>query len=117
VNFAGLLASLLLFELPSLQPRRGFDMFASKTVAEHALRGGIGLSALAACLFVAPEHPWAAVALAPVVLLALRGCPMCWVLGLFQTLSATFEKQPRTPVCQDGRCRLPYPSDPKGRSS
>jgi hypothetical protein len=65
-------------------------MFGSKTVLAHILRGVIGLSALALAILVARNTDTASVCasvtLAIVALIALRGCPMCWTIGLFETL-------------------------------
>lgn len=66
--------------------------FASPTVAEHLMRGTIGFGALAALLIALPLLPgvWAAlagIALAATALVAFRGCPACWTMGLIDTLS------------------------------
>ena len=63
-------------------------MFASKTLTEHLVRGVVGVSALSTSVLQAMHHPLLAAALVPVGLLALRGCPMCWTLGLLETVGA-----------------------------
>ncbi|WP_438003494.1 hypothetical protein WME89_32010 [Sorangium sp. So ce321] len=63
-------------------------MFASQSLVEHVARGLLGLGALMASALLAPTSPWAALALLPVALVALRGCPMCWTLGLIQMVMA-----------------------------
>jgi hypothetical protein len=40
-------------------------------------------------------------------MVALRGCPTCWTMGLIQTLSA--DKLQRQ--CVDGRCELVVPDN------
>jgi hypothetical protein len=60
-------------------------MFASKTLIEHALRGAIGIGALWYAVAIAETHPWASLALGALVLVAFRGCPICWTIGLFET--------------------------------
>jgi len=69
-------------------------MFGSKTVLAHILRGVIGLSALALAILLARHADTArvhasvtlaSVTLAIVALIALRGCPVCWTIGLFET--------------------------------
>jgi hypothetical protein len=79
-------------------------MFASESVAEHLLRGAAGLSALAAALAVGPDHPVAALGAAAGGLLALRGCPMCWTLGLLETAAAALQGRRASPACLDGSC-------------
>ncbi len=72
-------------------------------VAGHLLRGalGFGLIGCAAALVFAIGP--AAMLIAPFGLVALRGCPMCWLLGLVEALSA--RKHAR--ACLDGRCARP----------
>ena len=65
-------------------------MFGSKTVLAHILRGVIGFCALALAILLAlnadTASVLASVTLAIVALIALRGCPVCWTIGLFETL-------------------------------
>ena len=65
-------------------------MFGSKTVLAHMLRGVIGLSALSIAILLTRNADTASVlasvTLAIVALIALRGCPVCWTIGLFETL-------------------------------
>ncbi|HEX5656346.1 MAG TPA: hypothetical protein VFX59_04085, partial [Polyangiales bacterium] len=66
--------------------------------------------AFAATVSYGQEMPWLSFVLLPAALLALRGCPMCWTVGLFETLSAKFTRHsPRTRyVCAGGTCtRVP----------
>jgi hypothetical protein len=78
-------------------------MFASKTLAEHLVRGAIGIGAVVVVLYVSSTlPPWLDIAgrivLTLTALLALRGCPMCWLMGLFETLMG------RQRSCVDGSC-------------
>jgi hypothetical protein len=64
--------------------------FASKSLAEHALRGVIGIGAISGAIALGGTvSPWwtlpAALGLGAVALLAFRGCPICWTIGLFET--------------------------------
>jgi len=65
-------------------------MFGSETVLAHILRGVIGFGALALAILLARNPDTASVlgsvTLAVVALIALRGCPVCWAVGLFETL-------------------------------
>jgi hypothetical protein len=60
-------------------------VFASDTFVEHVLRGAIGIGALWIAVAIAATHPWGSLALGGLVLLAFRGCPICWTIGLFET--------------------------------
>ena len=85
-------------------------MFASKSLVEHVLRGAIGLGAFALAGVLAPQHPLLALALLPGALVALRGCPMCWTVGLVQTAFVTLRGRPASARCVDGRCAALTPA-------
>jgi len=61
-------------------------MFASGSLTEHLIRGLVGIAALAAAVWVGTDAAWPAVlgslALGLVSLIAFRGCPVCWSIGL-----------------------------------
>ena len=80
-------------------------MFASKSLVEHLLRGLVGLAALfAASSLIASSHPWLGLLLLPVAILALRGCPTCWLLGLVETGMALARGKSTAGLCTDGAC-------------
>lgn len=85
-------------------------MFASKSIGEHLLRGALGAAALAAAVLLAPAHPLPAMVLVPLALVALRGCPMCWTVGLAQTVTAKLRGAPAGDACLDGTCALDRPT-------
>lgn len=82
-------------------------MFASKSLGQHLLRGAIGIGALVTTALWSSSHPWRAIAALPVALLALRGCPMCWMVGLLQTVFALRSARFAGQTCVDGSCALP----------
>lgn len=84
-------------------------MFASKSLWEHLARGAAGVGALVAAVALGPTWPWLSLALLPLALVALRGCPMCWTVGLVQTLHARLQKKPTEGLCVDGACGLQAP--------
>jgi len=65
-------------------------MFASRTLIEHIVRGVIGIAALAAAIWLAQRADAlgliGSIVLALVALIAWRGCPLCWLTGLVETL-------------------------------
>ncbi|MFG2621850.1 hypothetical protein ACGFXC_29950 [Streptomyces sp. NPDC048507] len=81
-------------------PERG--RFASASVPRHLARGALGFGALAGALALLPVAGPAGLLLAPVGLLALRGCPMCWTIGLVETVSAGRLRR----SCDNGSCAL-----------
>ena len=64
-------------------------MFASKTLLRHILRGLIGLAALIAAIALMRRGDVmsmvGAALLVIAALIAWRGCPLCWLAGLFST--------------------------------
>lgn len=67
-------------------------MFASRTLIEHLLRGAVGIGALWCAVTIAAIHPWGSLALGALVLLAFRGCPVCWTVGLIETLGQQWRR-------------------------
>ncbi|MFI9510073.1 hypothetical protein [Nocardia sp. NPDC052566] len=76
--------------------------FASSSVPRHMARGALGFGALAAAFALLPVFGAVSLLLAPIGLVALRGCPMCWAIGLLETISRG--RLQRT--CTDGVCEL-----------
>jgi hypothetical protein len=67
-------------------------MFASKTLIEHLARGAVGIGALWYAVTIAAIHPWGSLALGALVLLAFRGCPICWTIGLIETMGQQWRR-------------------------
>ena len=84
--------------------------FASASIAEHLARGAVGLGALGASVLAASSHPWLSLLALPVALIALRGCPTCWTIGLVQTIAAKLLGRPADGACRDGTCAGPRSS-------
>ncbi|MFE0150732.1 hypothetical protein ACFWY5_26525 [Nonomuraea sp. NPDC059007] len=76
--------------------------FASGSLPRHLVRGVLGFGALAAALALLPVTGLVSLLLAPLGLVALRGCPTCWAIGLVQTISRGRLRR----NCVDGRCEL-----------
>ena len=67
--------------------------FSSSTLTEHVIRGVVGFTTLAIALGVADQHPWLALIVALVALVAFRGCPVCWTAGLIETIAYKILRQ------------------------
>jgi len=84
-------------------------MFASSTLTEHVLRGLVGIGAFVGAVMLTPDFPLLSLLLLPLALVALRGCPMCWTMGLFETIANKFRGPAaagaRAP-CTDGSCAI-----------
>jgi hypothetical protein len=81
------------------------NLFASKSVPEHFVRGMIGfagLSGAAWALSFPGITPFiGAVGFLGVSLVAFRGCPFCWSIGLMNTVLNTTLKAKSCPACND----------------
>lgn len=76
--------------------------FASTSVTRHLARGAVGFGAITGAFVLIPMVGPVSLLLAPMGMVALRGCPSCWTIGLIQTISAgRLERR-----CMDGRCEL-----------
>ncbi|HEV7161834.1 MAG TPA: hypothetical protein VGN25_01130 [Solirubrobacteraceae bacterium] len=62
--------------------------FASASVPRHLARGAVGFGLIGSAFGLTAAVGPAALLLAPLGMVALRGCPMCWTAGLIETVSA-----------------------------
>lgn len=80
--------------------------FASKSVPRHLARGAIGFGLIIGSIALVPVAGPASLLAAPLALIAFRGCPTCWMVGLAQTVSRSrLERR-----CADGVCTLGKPA-------
>jgi hypothetical protein len=65
-------------------------MFCSRSIGIHLLRGLAACVLIACALYLGAYHP-TYILLTPLLfigaIIMLRGCPMCWLAGLFETLA------------------------------
>ena len=76
-------------------------MFGSSFLGAHLIRGLAVAALLAWAIVHQTAHPWLSLGAGVAALVALRGCPMCWTVGLVETLSqglrdSTAERADRT---------------------
>ena len=76
--------------------------FASDRLSEHLLRGMVGFGSVALAWWLWPRFGFIAIAPAVLGVAALRGCPMCWTIGLVQTVSRNRYRR----SCDDDGCVL-----------
>ena len=77
--------------------------FGSRSLVVHLARGGIGAAALVLALRGYDIIGWPALGLIAVTLWAFRGCPICWTIGLvetvaFKVLAAHEQPEPAEPT-------------------
>ncbi|WP_370409715.1 hypothetical protein [Streptomyces fradiae] len=76
--------------------------YASSSVPRHLARGALGLGLIAVPIALVPTLGPLVLLAAPLSLIAFRGCPTCWAVGLVQTLSRDRLRR----ECVDGVCTL-----------
>ena len=69
-------------------------MFGSAFLGAHLMRGAAAAALLAWVIVHQTAHPWLSLGAGVAALVALRGCPMCWTVGLVETLSQRPSRQP-----------------------
>jgi hypothetical protein len=83
-------------------PESDTHTFASTSLLRHLTRGVVGFGLIGSALVLTPSVGPAALLLAPPGMVALRGCPMCWIAGLVETISAGRIRR----TCTDAGCTL-----------
>jgi len=61
-------------------------MFGSTSIAAHLTRGVIAAALIAWAVLHQSSNPAFAVIAIVLAIVAMRGCPMCWALGLVETI-------------------------------
>ena len=77
-------------------------IFASSSISRHLARGVVGFGLLGGSFALIQVAGFVSFLLAPLGLVALRGCPMCWTMGLIETIARGRVKR----ECIDDECRL-----------
>jgi hypothetical protein len=83
-------------------PEPDRSALASTSLSVHLARGVIGFGLIGAAFVLTPSHGPVALLFAPIGVVALRGCPTCWIVGLLETISAG--RLQRT--CNENGCTL-----------
>ncbi len=61
--------------------------FGNRSVVVHLAKGIGGFGALGVALATMNTNLWPSLVLLPLSLYLLRGCPVCWTIGLFETIA------------------------------
>jgi hypothetical protein len=81
---------------------------ASAPIASQLVRGALGFGLIAAAIALTPSLGAGAFLLVLPGMVALRGCPTCWVVGLIEAVSAGRLRR----TCAGGGCTLQPPTPP-----
>lgn len=61
-------------------------LFASRSVTAHLIRGTIAVVLIEWAILQWSSSPVFAVAAGVLAIVVMRGCPGCWMVGLFETM-------------------------------
>ena len=78
-------------------------MFGNKSVWVHLLRGALGLLSLFCALVLVERSTWFGLACLPSAIFLLKGCPMCWLVGLGETIVMKVRRLQRLDGAQQAR--------------
>jgi hypothetical protein len=62
-------------------------VFASRSITAHIIRGAVAATLLTWAWLHQSANPLLAGVAFVAALVAMRGCPTCWTLGLFETIA------------------------------
>ncbi len=68
--------------------KRPGGVFATATLRGHLVRGALAFGLFAVAVAIQQDWPVLSVAAGLLALVAVRGCPVCWTIGLIETLAA-----------------------------
>jgi hypothetical protein len=72
--------------------RNPSGLFGTRTLSGHLLRGVVAFALLYVAL-AQQAHPLWSIAAALGALVAMRGCPMCWAIGLVVTIQQRWPRR------------------------
>ena len=68
-------------------------VFGNRTIALHILKGILGVGALYGSLSTMNHTVWPSIILLPAAVYLLKGCPICWTMGLIETVVMMVHKR------------------------
>src|SRR5262245_15117827 len=76
--------------MKQLLGRSSSGLFATRTLTGHLIRGAVAFALLYLAIGQQHLHPVASLGAGLLALVAMRGCPMCWTIGLVETTRQRF---------------------------
>lgn len=70
-------------QLPGRSPS---GLLATRTLTGHLIRGAVAFALLYVAIEHQHVHPVASLSAGLLALVAMRGCPVCWTIGLAETI-------------------------------
>ena len=79
-------------------------LFATQTLTGHVIRGAVAFALLYLAIGQQHFHPVASLLAGLLALVAMRGCPVCWTIGLAETIRQRY-RVTRVETCRPtGHC-------------
>lgn len=72
--------------MKGLLAKSATGMFATQTLTGHLVRGAVAFALLWGAVSQQFAYPAASLAAGLGALVVMRGCPMCWTIGLIETV-------------------------------
>ena len=72
--------------MKQLLGRSPAGLFATQTLTGHVIRGAVAFALLYLAVEQQHLHPVASLLAGLLALVAMRGCPVCWTIGLAETI-------------------------------
>ncbi len=73
-------------ELKQFLGKGASGLFATQTLTGHVIRGTVAFALLYLAIAKQHFHPVASLLAGVLALVAMRGCPVCWTIGLIETI-------------------------------
>ena len=67
-------------------------VFGNRTIGLHILRGILALAAIYGSFSTMNYTIWPSIILLPAAIFLLKGCPICWTMGLIETIVMAIHK-------------------------
>ena len=76
--------------MKQLLGRSPSGLFATQTLMGHVIRGAVAFVLLYLAIEQQHLHPVASLSAGLMAWVAMRGCPVCWTIGLAETIRQRF---------------------------
>ena len=101
--------------MKQLLGRSPSGLFATQTLTGHVIRGAEAFALLYLAIEQQQVHPVASLLAASLALVAMRGCPVCWAIGLAETIRQRYGVTRSRSVPPDPSCDASGPARSNGR--
>ena len=94
---------ILLRDMEQLLGKSPSGLFATQTLTGHVIRGAVAFALLTLAIGQQHLHHVATLLAGLLALVAMRGCPVCWTIGLAETIRQRYGVTRSSSVTMKGR--------------